>query len=103
MDDVDDDDCGSKDSWDGDVLANLGMGFLQVQGENQGVPLQDQGVALLLNRGWQVQGHHGTNSVKAKKMVSPSFRGDAFTWDKKETEPAQILTKKPAWIVESCL
>ena len=67
------------------------------------MPLQDQGVAVSLNGDWQVQGRHGPNPFKTKKTVSPSFKGDAFTRDKKERESTRILAEKPAWIVESCL
>ena len=70
VDDAIDGDYDSQGSWDGDDLASLGIGFLQVQGENQGVTLQDEGVTFLQSRDWHVQGHRGTNPVKSKRTVS---------------------------------
>ena len=41
-------------SWDGDVLANIGVEFCQVQGEKPG---RD----TVINEQWLVQGRRGTN------------------------------------------
>ena len=69
-------------SWDGDVLANLGVGFCQVQGER---PKK----AKIFNEEWMVQGHRGTNllkaktkSIKAQKIASSSIKECAAARDK---------------------
>ena len=92
-----------RNSWDGDNLASLGLGFLQFQGENQGVTLRNEGVSFLEDGDWHVQGHRGTNPVKKKETVSSLLKEGSSSQDKKETGPARNLAKKPAWVVESCL
>ena len=77
-----------NEEWDGDVLANIGVGFLQVQGEKT-VTFSDQGS----DEGWVVQGRRGTNPSKS--------RPPAKTPDPASDAP--VAAEKPAWIVESCL
>ena len=78
-----------QNGWDGDDLASLGLGFLEVQGENQGVTLPKQGVSFLEDGAWHIQGHRGSNPVKKRETVSPVLKEGS--------------SSKPAWIVESCL
>ena len=82
-------------SWDGDTLANLGVGFLQVEGET-GVTFRDP----VCDQEWVVQGRRGTNPLKntsAKKTPSEKLKASNPTSDK------NVPAEKPAWIVESCL
>ena len=76
------------EEWDGDVLSNIGVGFLQVQGEKK-VTFSDHGS----DDGWLVQGHRGTKPSKS--------RPPAKTPDPASDAP--VAAEKPAWIVESCL
>ena len=52
-------------SWDGDILANIGVGFCQVQGEKPGR-------ATVVNEQWMVQGCRGTNPLKVKTKIIKS-------------------------------
>ena len=82
-------------SWDGDTLANLGVGFLHVKGET-GVTFRDP----VCDQEWVVQGRRGTNPLKiksSKKTPSEKTKSSDPTSDK------EVPAKKPAWIVESCL
>ena len=82
-------------SWDGDTLANLGVGFLHVKGET-GVTFRDP----VCDQEWVVQGRRGTNPLKIKspkKMPSKNLEASNPMSDK------EVPAEKPAWIVESCL
>ena len=80
-------------SWDGDVLANIGVGFCQVQGEKPTDP-------PVLNEPWMKQGRRGTNPFNNKKLD----KNKAFSTLKDERKKGvQRHEIKPAWIVESCM
>ena len=73
-------------SWNGDVLANIGVGFCQVQGEK----LMK---ATVVNEQWLVQGRRGTNPPKIKtknQKVAPSLlkERDVTHTERHETKPA---------------
>ena len=57
--------CEEDGSWDGDFLANIGVGSCQVQGEK---PSR----ATVINEQWLVQGCRGTNPLKAKTKTVKS-------------------------------
>ena len=75
-------------SWNGDVLASIGVGFCQVQGEK---PVK----ATVVNEQWLMQGRRGTNPLKTKtknQKVAPSLlkdRGMAQT-ERHEAKPAGL-------------
>ena len=59
--------CEEDGSWDGDFLANIGVGFCQVQGEK---PSR----TTVINEQWLVQGRRGTNPIKNKNMTRRKLR-----------------------------
>ena len=80
-------------SWDGNFLANIGVGFCQVQGEK---PSR----ATVINEQWLVQGRRGTNPIKDKIKVQKRAPSPLKERDVAQAERHDV---KPAWIVESCL
>ena len=52
-----------EDSWDGDDLVDLGVGFLEVSGATSNPAVQDQGVTLAIKENWQVHGAQGVPST----------------------------------------
>ena len=80
-------------SWDGDVLANIGVGFCQVQGEK---PRQ----AMVINKQWLVQGRCGTNPFRSKSKIQKGAPSSLKECDVTQAERHEI---KPAWVMESCL
>ena len=55
-------------SWDGDVLANISVGFCQLQGEK---PVK----VTVVNEEWLVQGRRRTNPLKVKIKTAKSEGG----------------------------
>ena len=85
-----------EDSWDGDDLADLGVGFLEVGGATGDPALQDQGVTLAIKENWQVQGRKGPNPLKkSQKIKTPSHQ--------LSKEVGHHPQEKPPWVLESCL
>ena len=61
---------GDGGSWDGDVLANTGVGVCQVQDEK---PKK----ATVVNKDWLVQGRRGTNPLKVKTKAVKSQKASS--------------------------
>ena len=87
-------------SWDGDVLANIGVGFCQVQGEKQQK-------ATVVNEQWRVQGRRETNPLKGKNKIEKEALSTFKECDAAQVKRHEIKPErheiKPAWVVESCL
>ena len=91
---------GEDRSWDGDVLANIGVGFCQVQGEK---PPETTVIKEL----WLVQGRRGTNPLKSKSKIEkealPTLKEcDTVQVKRHEIKPERHEVK-PAWVVENCM
>ena len=82
-------------SWDGDVLANIGAGFCQVQSEK---PRQ----ATVINGQWLVQGRCGTNPLKVKTKAVKSQKVAPSLLKERDTAQTERHETKPAWVV-GCL
>ena len=87
-------------SWDGDVLANIGVGFCKVHGEK---PPK----AMVVNEQWLVQGRRGTNPFKGKSKIEKEALSTFKECDAAQSKRHEIKPErheiKPAWVVESCL
>ena len=84
------------DSWDGDVLANIGVGFCQVQGEK---PKK----ATVINEEWLVQGRRGINPLKVKTKAVKGQKMASSSIKECDVPQAKRHKEKPAWALESCL
>ena len=84
-------------SWDGYVLANVGVGFCQVQGKTT---VKD----TVVNEEWLVQGRRGTNPLKVKtKKAAKSQKVASSSLKECDAALVQRHEEKPAWVLESCL
>ena len=83
-------------SWDGGVLANIGVGFCQVQGEK---PVK----ATIVNEEWLVQGRRRTNPLKVKTKAAKSQKAASSLFKECDMALVKRHEKKPAWALESCL
>ena len=101
--------CTDEDSWDGDDLADLGVGFLEIDGATSEPALQDQGVALAIKEDWQIQGRKGSNPLRrSPKSKTPSqlpnkrvghHPQEKLTWVSKSTGTATAKEEK----IQECL